>query len=187
MIFFFNLTRSREIASLWNVFLNLKLFLLVSTAETYKQQYLIQTLPPRDQKCPTHTILQPTTTRWTQQFAFTPSVHIVPFYELYRFCPAPSSHTSEGDPRRKPQQMSCNPKSRQISWGPDIDTTGFAAGIWREGPISACGPLPLPPTNLTTRLGFPLCGLWAAFAPTTNTTCCQNDHFSFHQLNTETL
>ena len=38
--------RSRETASRWDIFLKLKLFLLVSTAETYKQQHLIQLCHP---------------------------------------------------------------------------------------------------------------------------------------------
>ena len=36
----------QRIGSLWNIFLNLKLFLLVSTAGTYKQQYSLQLCHP---------------------------------------------------------------------------------------------------------------------------------------------
>ena len=48
---------------------------------------------------------------------------------------------SQGDLRRKPQQMSCNPKTRQISCGPDIDTTA-AGGFDARALFPPAVPLP---------------------------------------------
>ena len=112
---------SREIASLWNVFLNSKLFLFLSTPKTYKQQYLTQLYQPTHlQSC------IPKRAEHSNLPLHHPSIS-------FRFmsCIVYVRHipTSQGDLRRKPQQISCNPKTRQISCSVPTSTplSGFDA------------------------------------------------------------
>ena len=176
---------SREIASLWNVFLNSKLFLFLSTPKTYKQQYLTQLC----QKCPSR---QPI---FNLAFQNAPNIAIC----LYTIRPYRSVLWAVSF------MSGIFPHPREILGGslnkyPVIPRPGRYPALSQHrhhcrdltrGPYFRLRFPTVPPTNPTTRLGFPLCGLWVAFAATTNRTCCQNDHSHpslkggswFHQIN----
>ena len=83
-------------------------------------------MPARNQKCPTHITLQP-----HNAICLLHSLHHPSISFRFMSCIVYVRHipTSQGDLRRKPQQISCNPKTRQISCSVPTSTplSGFDA------------------------------------------------------------